>query len=94
MSWQIFGNFIYRNSSGDMKAYTSTQNLTAGADTTITTTIASTKKIYSVEFIDSSGNVITIGLGQPAISTSGGYFTITVYSTDALTGVILRVIFK
>lgn len=94
MGWQIFNNFLYRNSAGDMKSYTATINLTADADTTTTTTIASTKSIYSVEFIDSSGNVITTGLGQPAISTSGGYFTISVYSSDALTGVILRVIYK
>ncbi len=78
----------------DMKAFTSTQNLTADADTTITTTILSTKAIYSVEFIDSDGNVITMGLGEPAIGTSGGYYTITVWSSDALTNVVLRVIYK
>lgn len=79
----------------DMRPYTITVNLSAGANTTITTTISSTKRnIYSVEFIDSSGNLITTGLGQPIISSSGGVWIITVYSVDALTGVIVRVIYK
>lgn len=77
-----------------MKAYTATIDLTGGADTPQTTTILSTKSIYSIEYIDSTGIVITIGLGQPVISTSGGFYVITVYSTDTLTDVVLRVIYK
>ena len=77
-----------------MKAYTATIDLGEGVETTTTTTIPSTRAIYSVEYIDSDGNVITTGLGEPLIATSGGVYTIAVYSTDALTDTVLRVIYK
>ena len=78
----------------EMKAYTKTLDLGAGVETTDTTTIASTRAIYSIEYIDSGGVVITTGLGTPTIATAGGFYTITVYSTDALTDTVLRVIYK
>ena len=92
--WVIGKNFIYRNSSGDMRVYTGTVDLSAGAVTDKTTDIVSTKTIYSVEYIDSSGIVITTGLGEPAITTSGGYYVISVYSTSAQSSVNLRVIYR
>ena len=78
----------------DMKAYTATINLGAGVVTTDTTTISSVRAIYSVEYIDSDGNVITTGLGEPLTAIVAGVWTIAVFSTDALTDVLLRVIYK
>ena len=78
----------------EMKAYTATIDLGAGVETPQTTTIVSTRSIYSIEYIDSEGNVITTGLGMPIITTAGGFFIISVYSTDALFNVVLRVIYK
>ena len=76
----------------EMKDLT-TANLGAGADTAITTTVPDSMEPYSLEFIDSSGNVITVGLGEPVLTTAGGYYVVTVYSVDALVGVKLKIIF-
>ena len=78
----------------EMKAYTDTVDLDVG-ETTLTTTIPSGKSIYSVELISSTGQVITGELmGQPVIGTSGGYYTFTYQSVDAVTDALLRVIYK
>lgn len=78
--------------SGEMKDLTTT-DLAAGEDTAITTGVPDFMEPYSLEFIDSSGNVITNGLGDPVLTTAGGFYVVTVYSVDALTGVKLKIIF-
>ena len=93
MAWLFYrGGFIKRNNS-DMATYTGTVTLAAGANTAKTTTITQSKTIYSVEYIDASGNVITGELGTPVISVSGNYYVITVYSTNLYTNANLRIMF-
>jgi hypothetical protein len=83
-----FSNINYRE---EMK-YLATINIASGVETSHVTTI--TTEPYSIEFIDSSGNVITTGMGEPVLAASGSYYMITVYNGGAtLTGVKLKILY-
>ena len=71
--------------------YMMTVDLAAGVNTTITTPL--TVEPYNVEFIDSSGNIITSGLGAPVLTLVAGVYVLTVYSADSLTGVKVKFIY-
>lgn len=74
----------------DMKYPLETVNLSAGENTVVTTTL--TNEPYSVELIDSSGNIITEGISKN-IALSGGVYVVTLYSVDALSNVKLKIIY-
>jgi hypothetical protein len=77
----------------DAMKYTQTVNLTGGISNDITTLIPSSAVIYNVELIDSTGNIITTGMGQPLLTLSGGFYHVNIYSTDDLVGVRLRILY-
>jgi DNA-directed RNA polymerase beta subunit len=78
------------NTVSDMAKYTITQDLVVG-NNIITTTL--TYEPYNIEFIDSDGIVITKNLGDPIISLVGGIYVITVYSSDAIDDVRIKIIY-
>ena len=72
--------------------YLQTINLTGGAVTTVTTTL--TTEPYNIEFIDSSGNVITTGLTAVSLASVGGVYVVSVYNGGAtLTNVKLKILY-
>ena len=70
--------------------YSQTLNLLAG-NNIITTPV--TMEPYTVEFIDSEGNKISSGLGDPQLTLVGTTYQVTVYSTEALSNVKLKIIY-
>lgn len=74
-----------------MAKYSTTANLTAGAVTRITTTL--TLEPYSIMVTDSSGNIINPPAITAQIVYSGGVYNIDIYSEDALTNVIIKILY-
>lgn len=73
--------------------YVQVVDLNSG-DTELVTTLPDTVgEPYSVTFLDSTGKFITNDLGDPVISTSGGYYHVTVYSYSPLTNVKLKILY-
>ena len=52
-----------------------------------------TTEPYNLEFIDSDGNVITSGMGEPKLELVGGVYKVTVYSAEAMTDVKLKILY-
>lgn len=79
--------------SGDEEMkYLQTVNLTGGAVTTVTTTL--TTEPYNIEFIDSSGNVITTGLTAVSLALVGTVYVISIYNGGStLTNVKLKILY-
>ena len=75
----------------DEMKYLQVINLGAGVDTDIVTPL--TSEPYNLEFIDSTGKVITKDLGDPVLTLTGGVYHVSVYSTDVLTNVKLKIIY-
>lgn len=77
----------------DTMKYTQTVNLTGGIRNDITTLIPSSAIIYNIEIIDSTGNIITTGMGQPLLTSAGGFYHVNIDSSDDLVGVRLRILY-
>jgi len=77
----------------DAMKYTQTVNLTGGIRNDVTTLIPSSATIYNIEIIDSSGNIITTGMGQPLLTLVGGFYHVNIDSSDDLIGVRLRILY-
>lgn len=82
-----FSNINYRE---EMK-YLQTFSISAGETKALTTTI--TTEPYNIEFIDSSGNVITTGLQKVSVTKPSTYYVVTVYSSDALANAKLKILY-
>lgn len=81
---------LHTGTTGEMKYPVQTVNLGAGVETDITTTL--TRKPYNIELLDSSGNVIE-GTVTIRVALAGSVYHIYIYSTDALTGVELYILY-
>jgi len=78
---------IYTNE--EMK-YLQTINLSAGVSTTVVTTL--TTEPYNVFLLDAEGNDISSQVNI-SLALAGGVYEVYIYSTDALTGVKLKILY-
>lgn len=72
--------------------YLDTISLSAGSETDVTTTLASSRVIYNIFLEDSDGNVIEDAVTIRS-AVDGGVWHVYIYSTDALTDVALKIIY-
>jgi hypothetical protein len=84
------GTTTSTSSTGDMNSYTTTVTLAVGTNT-ITTTV--TQVPYTVTIWDSSGNEIGGGM-TINYSMTTGVCVLTIYTSDEVTGAIIRVTYK
>jgi len=81
-----FTNLNYREEMKYLKAV----DLVAG-DNVITTTVNA--EPYTVEFLDSEGNLIRSLIGQPKLALVGDTYTVTVYTSEAIPNVKLKILY-
>lgn len=81
-----FSNINYRE---EMK-YLKTIDLVEG-ENVITTTVNA--EPYTVEFLDSQGNLIRSLIGQPKLTLVGSAYTVTVYTAEAIPNVKLKILY-
>jgi len=82
----VFTNINYRE---EMK-YLKTIDLVEG-ENVITTTVNA--EPYTVEFLDSDGNLIRTLIGQPKLTLDGTTYTVTVYTGEAISNVKLKILY-
>jgi hypothetical protein len=82
----VFTNINYRE---EMK-YLKTIDLVEG-ENVITTTVNA--EPYTVEFLDSDGNLIRTLIGQPKLTLVGDTYTVTVYTSEAIPNVKLKILY-
>lgn len=81
-----FTNINYREEMKYLKAV----DLVEG-DNVITTTVNA--EPYTVEFLDSEGNLIRSLIGQPKLALVGDTYTVTVYTGEAIPNVKLKILY-
>lgn len=86
---KIFVAFTNINYREEMK-YLKTIDLVEG-ENVITTTVNA--EPYTVEFLDSQGNLIRTLIGQPKVALVGDVYTITVYTAEAIPNVKLKILY-
>ena len=86
---KIFVAFTNINYREEMK-YLKTIDLLAG-ENVITTTVNA--EPYTVEFLDSDGNLIRTLIGQPKLALVGDTYTVTVYTSEAIPNVKLKILY-
>lgn len=86
---KIFVAFTNINYRDEMK-YLKTIDLVEG-ENVITTTVNA--EPYTVEFLDSQGNLIRSLIGQPKLSLVGNAYTVTVYTNEAIPNVKLKILY-
>lgn len=82
----VFTNINYRE---EMK-YLKTIDLVEG-ENVITTTVNA--EPYTVEFLDSQGNLIRSLIGQPKLTLVGSAYTVTVYTNEPIPNVKLKILY-
>ncbi len=86
---KIFVTFTNINYREEMK-YLKTIDLVEG-ENVITTTVNA--EPYTVEFLDSDGNLIRSLIGQPKLTLDGTTYTVTVYTAEAIPNVKLKILY-
>jgi len=86
---KIFVAFTNINYREEMK-YLKTIDLLAGENVIATTVNA---EPYTVEFLDSDGNLIRALIGQPKLTLVGAVYSVTVYTTEAIANVKLKILY-
>lgn len=86
---KIFVTFTNINYREEMK-YLKTIDLVEG-ENVITTTVNA--EPYTVEFLDSDGNLIRSLIGQPKLTLDGTTYTVTVYTGEAISNVKLKILY-
>lgn len=86
---KIFVAFTNINYRDEMK-YLKTIDLVEG-ENVITTTVNA--EPYTVEFLDSQGNLIRSLIGQPKLTLVGSAYTVTVYTNEPIPNVKLKILY-
>ena len=84
-------NIIVSEVGGTGK-YVQTFNISAGSNTTVTTSLSGYTEPFSIMILDSSGNLITDSLNV-SMTVTGGVWVFTVYSSDAFTAAKLKILY-